>query len=333
MIFAFLIDSSLSMNRKFTDKFTYFEAAIAAVDKFLHHESRKPKPPATFILQCYDSQSQILTSKQLLFDLKQKVAVGTSDAGKSFANLFELLNLYRISQGSVCGKGWCPGNEESCLIFWITDSTLYTNFDKVFDNLQIPGLKTLGAEGHIEPFRWEQRLYTIVMDGKNEIRPPSNLMTDSVGGHCWHVQNLQELLIVIDNCQGVGKHLTSKTLGSPVCHIEGCTILCDSLPKNLVEFPKERVFLYANSSTSKSFMIPENYYPQNYYKDGRFTKLPRNAHPVVSVSNKDEVYHLFDGFPVDRFSMEKCSFSEQLLKRPRGTCWAVTIIDIVVCQE
>ena len=160
----------------------------------------------------------------------------------------------------------------------------------------------------------------------DETKPITGIMSDAVGGHCWTVNTLQELLTVIDNCQGlVPNRNLNRSLGYPVCHIEGVSIVVDSHPKNVTPTPTERMFLYANSSTSKNFMIPENFWPLKFKREQQFTRFPpRSAHPVVTVSNKDEVYHIFEGYPCDRLSMEKCYLSDQLLKRPKGTCWAVS---------
>ena len=324
------------MNRKFTEKLTYFECAKAAVEQFIKWEHRK-QTKAKYILQFYQGQPQIKTDKEMIAHLKGSEAFGCSDAGSALANLFDMLNVYRTQDGGdLPGKGRYPGSQETCLIFWITDDTMYSNDHSVTEKLNIPGLKSPGADAYLEPFRWEQRLYTIVLASKSdETKPVTGIMSEAVGGHCWTVSSLSDLLMVIDNCQGLSPNrVNNRALGFPVCHFEGVSIVVDSHPKNQTPFPTERLFLYANSSTSKNFMTPESFWPLTYKGEQAFSRFPpRAAHPVLTVSTKDEVYHIFDGYPCDRLSMEKSHLSDQLLKRPKGTCWAVLNTNVAIRQE
>ena len=124
------------MNRKF-DKLTYFECAKAAVEQFIKWEHRKPHK-SKLILQFYDSNPEFKTDRELLTKIKLSEAYGCSDPGVGLANLFDLLNMHRISEGGdLPGKGWYPGSQETCLIFWITDDTRYSNQKSVTEKVSL----------------------------------------------------------------------------------------------------------------------------------------------------------------------------------------------------
>jgi hypothetical protein len=87
------------------------------------------------------------------------------------------------------------------------------------------------------------------------------------------------------------------------------------------------MYIYANSSVTKHFPIPESFWPAQYHKDnGHFSRFPaRTAHPVFYVSTRDEIHRIFEGFPCDRLSIETSALLSQLVKCPKGTCWSLFV--------
>lgn len=78
----------------------------------------------------------------------------------------------------------------------------------------------------------------------------------------WYIRHLTTV-------EGYRKHNTLKQF-NPVCHVEGVTINISSHTNNSDPKIDERVVLYANRKGSRSFPIPENYYPG-------FKKIQENA--------------------------------------------------------
>lgn len=62
------------------------------------------------------------------------------------------------------GHGRCPYFMEASNIIVITDGSRLTNTSNVHNEFVIPRVPyTLGSEFCIEPFRWDQKLYSIVL--------------------------------------------------------------------------------------------------------------------------------------------------------------------------
>jgi hypothetical protein len=186
----------------------------------------------------------------------------------------------------------------------------------------------VGADSFLEPFRWEQRLYTIALTtDPNHWGPHIGVMSDAVGGQFWLIHSVKHMIQCMENCHGLAhprRHINVQPV-HPVCHIEGVSVILESHPGNASSFVPERMFIYANQTVTKHFPIPENFWPGQYYKEtGQFGRFPpRNAHPTFYVSTKDEVHRIYEGFPCDRLSIETSQFLSQLLKRPKGTCWSL----------
>lgn len=106
------------------------------------------------------------------------------------------------------GKGRYPAQAETCIIFWITDAQQFSTSSGVSDILNIPGLKTPGKEMFIEPFRWEQRLYTLALLPESRTRtanPNVPIMSLNMGGEYWEIKNLKSLVQCIETSLGVSQ--------------------------------------------------------------------------------------------------------------------------------
>ncbi|KAJ3270519.1 Integrator complex subunit 6-like [Terramyces sp. JEL0728] len=332
MIFAFILDNSVSMNRIFSENLSYLDCAKAAIEEFTKWEHRKPhRQPTKYLLATYDNEpiKCLSSEKELAEILKYTTATNNSNPGATMSALFDYLNANRTqAKLDVRGKGRYPAQQESTLIFWVTDGMQFSNGLTVTDRINIPGLKSPGADNYLEPFRWEQRLYTIAL--MHELQPVDaqvSIMSDVSGGQFWRIDSLKALLQCVNNCVGVTqprKHPFPQPYQS-IAYIEGVSVAFESHPENQTPRIAERVFVYANHSVSKHFPIPESFWPESYAReDGTLLKFPhRNAHPVILVSTKEEHHSLLEGFPVDRLSMEQTSVARELTKRPKGTCWTL----------
>jgi hypothetical protein len=100
-------------------------------------------------------------------------------------------------------KGRYPALAETCIIFWLTDALEYSTPTTVKHDIHIPALLSPGKESYIEPFRWEQRLYTLALIDKTRKYSNINVMSQTMGGEYWEIPNLKALLQCMETCLGV----------------------------------------------------------------------------------------------------------------------------------
>ena len=155
------------------------DAAKSAVEKFLSYERKRNN---RYLLATTDSSNPLKTVLDtdidgLISKLKFLQAVDLSDVGNAFGKVFECLNAHAGSLGmNLPGGGRYLAIQETTIIFFLTDGSKYTvpsqaKAAKLVDiEFSIPSLKTAGSEFYVEPFRWEQRLYTIHLETPNH--PP-----------------------------------------------------------------------------------------------------------------------------------------------------------------
>ena len=111
-------------------------------------------------------------------ELKNLTATGMTTFGSALKNAFDYLNINRMQTGiDTYGQGRCPYYLEAAIIIAITDGARYTSTTNVQHELNLPmNTHSPGGEFTIEPFRWDQRLFSIVLrlSGTYTIDPPSN---------------------------------------------------------------------------------------------------------------------------------------------------------------
>nr|KAJ3409173.1 Integrator complex subunit 6 [Polyrhizophydium stewartii] len=156
----------------------------------LQWELRKPDRRNRYALVTFDDSP--LGFKALFKDAEHELldcvrslqATDLSNASQALASVFDLLSAHRLrSRMDVPGLGRFPGGHESTLIFWFTDGGRLSSAAGVADRISIPGLRIPGCEFFIEPFRWEQRLFTIVLQPDTiPLAPFVRPMSDAMGG-------------------------------------------------------------------------------------------------------------------------------------------------------
>ncbi|XP_023604545.1 integrator complex subunit 6 isoform X7 [Myotis lucifugus] len=98
-------------------------------------------------------------------ELKNLQAEGLTTLGQSLRTAFDLLNLNRLVTGiDNYGQGRNPFYLEPAIIITITDGSKLTTTSGVQDELHLPLNSPLpGSELTKEPFRWDQRLFALVL--------------------------------------------------------------------------------------------------------------------------------------------------------------------------
>lgn len=99
-------------------------------------------------------------------ELKHLTATGVTNMGPALKNAFDLLNLNRMQSGiDTYGIGRAPYYLEPSMIIVITDGSSLTSQNGVQLTLELPmqNHAVPGSELTREPFRWDQRLYSLVL--------------------------------------------------------------------------------------------------------------------------------------------------------------------------
>ncbi|GLE10136.1 hypothetical protein PINS_up022131 [Pythium insidiosum] len=100
-----------------------------------------------------------------LAELKNLRATDVSDLGSALKQAFELMNQIRLQfNWDNYALGRTPWNTNVAVCVLLTDATtLSTAQGLMQDALTIPPSSAVGAELTQEPYRWDQRLYTVAL--------------------------------------------------------------------------------------------------------------------------------------------------------------------------
>lgn len=186
-IILFLIDTSASMCQKAyvngVQK-TYLDIAKGAVETFLKYRQRSQ--------DCMGDRYMLLTFEDppcnvkagwkenhftFINELKNLQSNGLTSMGEALKNAFDLLNLNRMQSGiDTYGQGRCPFYLEPSVIIVITDGGRYTFKNGIHPEITMPLTQFTGMKLTKEPFRWDQRLFSLVL------RMPGNKVDERVEG-------------------------------------------------------------------------------------------------------------------------------------------------------
>lgn len=152
---------------------TLLDVAKDAVEKFLKARARDiasrgdrymlltfEDPPHNIKAGWKESHSTFIN------ELKNLTATGVTNMGPAVKNAFDLLNLNRMQSGvDMYGLGRAPYYFEPAMIIVITDGSSLTHQAGVQQTLELPMQNNIvpGAELTREPFRWDQRLFSLVL--------------------------------------------------------------------------------------------------------------------------------------------------------------------------
>ncbi|KAG0096731.1 Integrator complex subunit 6 [Podila epicladia] len=338
MIVIFLVDTSASMNQKFSNGMSALECTKSGIEHMVKHLPQvKPadKHNDKFILVTYEDGPGCIKSSfkdplpHLIKELKVLKAQDMSNPGMSLSTVFDLLSAYRVYHSiDTPGSGRFPGSIEPCVILWFTDGGKQSSPAGVFDRLNIPGITSAGADYFHEPFRWDQRLYTIFLEPNAEVVDPQlSILSNVMGGASYRVRTVRHMLQAMDCMLGISKIPPTQYSPQAVLHIYAIVVNFEDLivdPRRpntvnhhqLVYIPPG--WLTPQNRHAGFFPIPEPYWP-----DAEATRLPtRNAQPTVHFHTKEEKgIEIPDGFPYDKYGVAPCPMTQELLTRPPGTCW------------
>ncbi|WAR28051.1 INT6A-like protein [Mya arenaria] len=218
-IILFLVDTSASMNQRTYLGTSLIDIAKGSVENFMKIRGRDPNsrwdrymlltldhPPSNIKAGWKESHATFTS------ELKNLSAGGVTTLGNALKSCFDLLNVNRMQSGiDTYGQGRCPHFLEPAVIIVLTDSGKLT----ASTGLNIP-MNTSCVPGHEltkEPFRWDQRIFGLVMRipgsvpidlSCNTFIPPADnhpvdIMCEVTGGRSYAVYNQKMLNAAIDS--------------------------------------------------------------------------------------------------------------------------------------
>ncbi|KAF9132671.1 Integrator complex subunit 6 [Mortierella sp. 14UC] len=342
MIIVFLVDTSASMNQKFSNGMSALECTKSGIEHLVKHLPQvKPaeRHNDKYMLVTYEDGAGCVKSSlkeplpHLIKELKVLKAQDMSNPGSSLSTIFDVLNAYRVHHNiDTPANGRFPGTIEPSIIMWFTDGGRQSSPAGILDRLNIPGVTSAGVDYYHEPFRWDQRLYSIFLEPNAEmVDPQLSILSTVMGGASYRVRTLRHMLQAMDCMLGISKIPPTQYSPQAVLHIYGVVVNFEDLIVDVrrPNTANHHQLVYVNPNWlnpqtrhSGFFPIPEPYWPEENAQ-----RLPtRNAQPTLHYHTKEEKpVDIPDGFPYDKYVLAPCPMTQELLTRTPGTCWPVYI--------
>ncbi|XP_078288204.1 integrator complex subunit 6-like [Rhinoraja longicauda] len=355
-VLLFLIDTSASMSQRSYLGTTYLDIAKGAVELFMKLRARDPASRGDrYMLVTFDEAPCGIKAgwkenhATFMNELKNLQATGLTTLGQALRASFDLLNLNRLVSGiDNYGQGRNPFFLEPSVIITISDGSKMTNNGGVQEELHLPLNSPLpGSELTKEPFRWDQRLFALVLrlPGATSLEAeqlgsvPSDesavtQMCEVTGGRSYCVRTQRMLNQCLES-------LVQKVQSGVVINFEKTGP--DPAPigeeDGIVESPRattlftpqvwhschKLIYVRPNPKTGVPvghWPIPESFWPDQNSP----TLPPRAAHPVVRFSCADCDPMVIDKLPFDKYELEPSPLTQYILERKSPhACWQVFV--------
>lgn len=367
-IVLFIIDNSASMGQRCYLGTRLLDVAKGAVETFIKLRSRDPTSRNDrYMLVTLDDAAHCIkagwkeTHAALINKLKYLKTEGLTTLGQALRTSFDLLSVNRlVSSIDTYGQGRSPFFLEPAMIIAITDGGKLSNKNGVQQELHLPMNDPLpGSELTKEPFRWDQRLFSLVLrlpattTGEPETLgsvpsdpSPISLMCEVTGGRSYSVTSQKTLMQCLES-------LAQKVQGGVVINFE-----CIDPEKKLLNDPKQNgagharpnddrsvspVFdstgtnndgwaslhrmIYVKPSPKSGVPIGHWPLPEAFWPDHNAPSLPpRTAHPILRYSCVETEPMLVPSFPYDKYELEPSPLTQVLLeKKNPNACWPVFV--------
>uniref|UniRef100_A0A4W6EQ63 Integrator complex subunit 6 n=1 Tax=Lates calcarifer TaxID=8187 RepID=A0A4W6EQ63_LATCA len=346
-VLLFLIDTSASMNQRTHLGTTYLDIAKGAVETFMKLRGRDPasRGDRYMLVNFEDVPFGIKAGWKeshatFMTELRNLQATGLTTIGQSLRTAFDLLNLNRLVTGiDNYGQGRNPFFLEPAIIIAITDGNKLTSSGGVQDELHLPLTTPLpGSELTKEPFRWDQRLFALVLriPGNASVEPeplggvppddsPITPMCEVTGGRSYSVfsqrmlnQCLESLVQKIQS----GVVINFEKTGPDPPPVEAEVVKSGPQPWHCCH---KLIYVRPNPKTGVPighWPIPEAFWPDQNSP----TLPPRSAHPHVRFSCLDAEPMVIDKVPFDKYELEPSPLTQYILERKSPhTCWQVFV--------
>ncbi|XP_078513398.1 integrator complex subunit 6 [Lissotriton helveticus] len=350
-ILLFLIDTSASMNQRSYLGTSYLDTAKGAVETFMKLRSRDPASRGDrYMLVTFEEPPLGIKAgwkenhATFMNELKHLQAVGLTTLGQSLRTAFDLLNLNRLVTGiDNYGQGRNPFFLEPAIIITITDGSRLTTTSGIQEELHLPLNSPLpGSELTKEPFRWDQRLFALVLrlpgttaaEQEQLVGVPLDdsaitPMCDVTGGRSYCVfsqrmlnQCLESLVQKVQS--GVVINFEKSGPDPPITE-DGITDTVRSFGPQPWHSCHKLIYVRPNPKTGVPighWPIPESFWPDQNSP----TLPPRTSHPIVKFSCTDCEPMVIDKLPFDKYELEPSPLTQYILERKAPhTCWQVYV--------
>ena len=361
MIIVFVVDTSISMNQQTSaGNMTVLDCAKALIEHFLKVRARTAplamRSDRYFLTSTADSLDALKATWRDSFgtfvsQLKTLVAKDLGDIGVALQRTFDSLNQYRLHTGmDSFGCGRTPTFLEPTLIIALSDGgALLSNGVVAPLHLTLPATNEPGSEFVSEPFRWDQRLYALLLpfaaiDAPDSAAPPgapaattgttattttaatatSTVAAASVsplapmcevtGGKCITAKSLRHALQLMENLATRHTSVGVNVLLEPAAPIPGADAFTHGLRRKLLIRP---------NSPHPWWPIPESY--SRDALAGKKQLPPRTALPTVRFATNEANPAIPDNFPFDKYELEASPLTEHMLRTTRGGCLTCTV--------
>uniref|UniRef100_A0A8C5UD39 Integrator complex subunit 6 like n=1 Tax=Malurus cyaneus samueli TaxID=2593467 RepID=A0A8C5UD39_9PASS len=326
-ILLFLIDTSASMNQRAYLGTSYLDIAKGAVEIFMKVSARRGD---RYMLGTFDEPPYCIKAgwkenhATFMNELKNLQASGLTTLGQALRSSFDLLNLNRLVSG-------------------IDNYGQVTNLFILHLPLNSP---LPGSELTKEPFRWDQRLFALVLrlPGAASAEPEQlgsvptdesaiTQMCEVTGGrsYCVRTQRMlnQCLESLVQKVQS-GVVINFEKSGPDPAPIGEDGLVDSSRPINSFASQPwhschKLIYVRPNPKTGVPvghWPIPESFWPDQNSP----TLPPRTAHPVVRFSCVDCEPMVIDKLPFDKYELEPSPLTQYILERKSPhTCWQVFV--------
>uniref|UniRef100_A0A8D3E8J0 Integrator complex subunit 6 n=1 Tax=Scophthalmus maximus TaxID=52904 RepID=A0A8D3E8J0_SCOMX len=307
-VLLFLIDTSASMNQRTHLGTTYLDIAKGAVETFMKLRGRDPasRGDRYMLVNFEDVPFGIKAGWKeshatFMTELRNLQATGLTSIGQSLRTAFDLLNLNRLVTGiDNYGQGRNPFFLEPAIIIAITDGNKLTSGGGVQDELHLPLTTPLpGSELTKEPFRWDQRLFALVL----RIAGNASVEPEPLGG-------------VPPDDSPI----------TPMCEVTG-DAPAEALKSGLQPWHCCHKLIYVRPNPKTGVPIGHWPVPEAFWPDQNSPTLPpRSAHPHVRFSCLDAEPMVIDKVPFDKYELEPSPLTQYILERKSPhTCWQVFV--------
>ncbi|XP_040281978.1 integrator complex subunit 6 isoform X2 [Bufo bufo] len=285
-------------------------------------------------------------------ELKNLQAVGLTGLGQALRTSFDLLNLNRLVTGiDNYGQGRNPFFLEPAIIVAITDGSKLTSTSGVQEELHLPLNSPLpGSELTKEPFRWDQRLFALVLrlpgatsfeqDQMNTVQvdeSPITPMCDVTGGRSYCVFSQRTLNQCLESLvQKVQSGIVinfEKSGPDPPLSEDGIAETIKPVGPQPWHSCRKLIYVRPNPKTGVPlghWPVPESFWPDQNSP----TLPPRTAHPVVKFSCTNSEPMVIDKLPFDKYELEPSPLTQYILERKSPhTCWPVFVVNSAKYSE
>ncbi|VEN54372.1 unnamed protein product [Callosobruchus maculatus] len=363
-IIVFLIDTSASMLQRtyIGGRTTLLDVAKSAVETFvkIRQRSMDSRIDRYMLLTFEESPNNIKAGWKenlatFMNELKNLQAHSLTTMGVAVKQAFDILNINRMTSGiDTYGQGRCPFFLETAVIVLITDGGKLTTVNGVQEEFNLPMNSPIpGSEMTREPFRWDQRLFALVLrlSGTPAVErdtglvpsdgSPIDAMCEVTGGRSYCITSHRMLNQCIDS-------LVQKVQNGVVINFE--KIGPDPPPP---QFDKEdgkddikeiederglptvplntswhncRKMIYV-PKTSKTYCVGYWPIPESFWPEVNVSVLPpRSAHPNIKFACTNSEPMVIENLPFDKYELEPSPLTQYILSRKQPkTCWQVFV--------